>query len=438
MAVKFGRQYELTIYPASYIQTFSSGNTFVDSLKTQATQVSTLLNKIQTISGLNLGALSGILTGIQSQMTSLISLVKSLQSTLGIPAALISNLESQISGQVAGLLTSIEGSTIIPISFVNNFKNNALNQINSLTNYIPQIPSPLTSFTSFINTGDPAKAVVIKNPFTLTFNIKRAALATANTGSFQIYNLAETTRNQLFKDQTNKFTMRRVTLRAGYANPLPIIFDGNIKWCTSYRMQGQNNFITEIEAFDYGFAMVNAFTNKTWNGQVNKQDVINQLVKDVVNSCPAGQTVTPGYIHKYNEVQYNRSINDYSWPILTDETQSSCFIDNGLLNIMSDEDAFTGAVGTINSDTGLLGAPKRSQTWVIVEMLFEPTLAVGQQISLVTATETLYNGVYKIVGVNHFGTISDAIGGKCQSNVSLFSFQKNAQLIPQIGLPAAT
>src|ERR1019366_6298330 len=224
MAVKFGRKYELTIYPAQYIQTFSSGNTFVDSLKTQATQMSTLLNQIQTISGLNLGALSGILTAIQGQASTLISLVQSLQSTLGIPASLISSLQSQLTSQVAGLISSIEGSTVIPISFVNNFKNNALNQINSLTSYIPQIPSPLTSFSSF-NSGNPTSPVVIKNPFTLTFNIKREALAVANTGTFQIYNLAETTRNQLFKDQTNMFNMRRMTLRAGYSNPLPIVFD---------------------------------------------------------------------------------------------------------------------------------------------------------------------------------------------------------------------
>lgn len=288
-------------------------------------------------------------------------------------------------------------------------------------------------------TPEIGETVIIKNPFTLIFNIKRKAMASVNTGNFQIYNLSQTNRNQLYKDYTNLLCFRRMTLRAGYASQgiLPVIFDGNIKWCTSYRGQGQTNFVTEIEAFDWSFPVTNAHTTQSFSGTVPKQKIVDQLIKDLMAMGPSNHHLNRGYIHNYVDensqplTQYNRSLSGYTWDLLKDETESACFIDNGSLNILAGDDCFQGSFPQISSATGLLGTPKRSETWVLVEILFEPSLAVGQKISLLTVSQQMFNGDYKIYGINHFGTISDAVGGKCQSNISLFSFQKNAQLIQQ-------
>lgn len=431
MNSKFGRKYQLTIYPGDYIQTFVPGNTFVDSLKDQVNQLSLLLGKIQSLSNFNISTLISLLNEIQKQANQIINLINSLQSVLNIPASVISNIETVIIQQVTNLIASVQSATVIPVPFLNEFKNNALTQISALTKYLPQIPSPFTSFNSF-DSGGNSNPVVIENPFTLTFNIRRAALASTNTGTFQIYNLSESTRNQLYKDKTNLLASRKIVLRAGYFEPLPIIFSGNIKWCTSCRMQGQTNFITEIEAFDGGFEMVNAYTTKSWDGDVAKQDVVNQLIRDVIVAGGTTVPLTSGYIHQYSDVEKNICIGEYSWPRLVTETQSACFIDSGQINVLPEDDCFTGTFPQISSETGLLGAPKRSETYVIAEMLFEPSLVVGQQVNLLTRSQKMFNGDYKIVGINHIGTISDAVGGKCQSNVSLFSFKKNAQLIGQV------
>lgn len=292
---------------------------------------------------------------------------------------------------------------------------------------------------SFSFTSPVGETITIENPFTLIFNIQRKALASVNTGNFQIYNLSQTTRNSLYKDYTNLLCIRRITLRAGYQSQgvLPVIFDGNIKWCTSYRKQGSTNFVTEIEAYDWAFPVVNAHTTKNFSGLTQKNKVIQQLVSDICAMGPSGQQVSPGYIHNYLDTnnnpitQYNRSLSGYSWRLLQDETENACFIDNGQLNILADDDCFAGTFVQISSATGLLGAPKRSETYVLVELLFEPSLLVGQQVNLLTVSEAQFNGNYKIYGINHFGIISDSVNGQCQSNVSLFSFQKNAQLIAQ-------
>lgn len=300
--------------------------------------------------------------------------------------------------------------------------------------YLQTAPDKAISFTQ-----SSGQTIEIENPFTLVFNIKRRAMASVNTANFQIYNLSQTTRNQLYKDYTNLLCLRRVTLRAGYESlgPLPIIFDGNIKWCTSYRNQGQTNFITEMEAFDWSFPVVNAHTTCSFSGSVRKQEVVDKLIKDLTAMGTDEHHVSRGFVHQYNDesnrplTQYNRSLSGYSWDLLKDETQDSCFIDNGIINILDNDDCFAGSFNQISAETGLLGSPKRSETYVNAEMLFEPSLVVGQKVSLLTTSQKMFNGDYKIYGINHFGMISDAVSGKCQSNVSLFSFKKNAQLIQQ-------
>lgn len=303
--------------------------------------------------------------------------------------------------------------------------------------YLQTSPSKFGDVFSFITTGN-AEIIKITNPFTLIFNIRRKALSSSNTASFKIYNLNENTRNQLYKDYTNLLALRHMTLRAGYSDPLPIIFDGNIKWCTSSRGQGETNFITEIEAFDWTFPVVNSHTSRSFPGEVRKQQVVDQLVKDITSMGPEKHRVTRGHIRQYVDennnpiVEYDRVLSGYSWHLLKEETDNACFIDNGQLHILNEDDYFDGSLTEISSETGLLGAPKRSETFVMAEMVFEPTLVVGQQVTLKTSSQKMFNGQYKIIGINHMGVISDAVSGKCQTMVSLFNYKKNAELVGQI------
>ena len=52
-------------------------------------------------------------------------------------------------------------------------------------------------------------------------------------------------------------------------------------------------------------------------------------------------------------------------------------------------------------------------------MIFEPRLQIGQFIDIQSKTETIYNGTYKVIGIEHSGTISDSQSGTCKTKVSL-------------------
>jgi hypothetical protein len=258
--------------------------------------------------------------------------------------------------------------------------------------------------------------IILGNPLTIDFDIRRDTLAEANTSTFRLYNLSENTRNQVYKDPYSVWVYRRVMLQAGYTEPLPAIFIGNMKQCISYKNEGSVNVITEIQGFDFAFAMANAHSSWTVNNPTTKKDVIARLIGDL-----KGYQVAQGYIGDF-EGEYVRgySVCGPTWEELQKETGRNVFIDNGKVHCLKDEDCFEGDVTVISSETGLLGSPKRTDKTITADMIFEPRLQIGQVVELNSNFNRKLNGQYKVIGIRHSGTISDAVAGKCKTTVQLF------------------
>jgi hypothetical protein len=122
------------------------------------------------------------------------------------------------------------------------------------------------------------------------------------------------------------------------------------------------------------------------------------------------------------------------WEHLREETNHSCYVENGVINIMGDNDVFVpqGNVYLIESDTGLLSTPKKRNMYLEVEIMFEPTIRLCQLVALKSLfpiyntpqniSTTPANGDnYKVIGYTHSGTISGAVGGECKTVLTLNS-----------------
>ena len=264
--------------------------------------------------------------------------------------------------------------------------------------------------------------LVLKNPFTLQFSISRDVMQSANSANLRIFNLNQDTRNKIYKDPWSNWIFRPVMLQAGYAEPLPIIFKGNLLQATSFREEGSVDFITELRCLDYAFAMSNAWSNWTVSEPTTKkQDVIDRLIGDL-----AGHQVTRGVVSSYDgEYARGYTVCSPTWEALQKETDKTCFIDNGEVNCIQNDEGFEGVLDIIDSETGLLGSPKRSQSGVSFDMIFEPRLAVGNIVQLNSramvnlSKNSNFNGQYLVIGISHNGVISDAVSGKCKTTVQL-------------------
>lgn len=260
-------------------------------------------------------------------------------------------------------------------------------------------------------------SVTIQPPLTLEFDITRNTLTSANVCQIRVYNLSQRNRDLIRQDQTNLGDRRPIFLQAGYGTILPLCFSGNMNVAWSVR-EG-TNFITQMECYDGGFAFTNAFSSITIPAKTPNQDVIKTLSNQLI---PYG--VNPGLVGSFpGELKSDRSFVGPTIGQLGEFTGGGFFIDNSKANALANNEVFDNVVITINRQTGLLNTPTRQQSYVDLEMLFEPRLNIGDQVLLESVSETKedpnYNGYYKVVAVKHRGMISGAVCGDAITTLKL-------------------
>lgn len=270
-----------------------------------------------------------------------------------------------------------------------------------------------------------------KNPTTIEFSIIRSINTSQSSGSFRIYNLGQETRDAIYKDNFKPQYLRVMTFEAGYGDVIPMLFNGFILEAKSYRSEGSVNFITEIDAYDYaGFGVINSFSNFTLTAQdgSSPNHVINRLVQNLKD-----YKVTVGAVSDFGNTNRTRgrTILGPTWEALQIETGNLAYTDNGKIYALKNQDLYLGEIEVIDAATGLLSTPKKRDQFLTLEILFEPRISVGQRIVLASRAAAKYNGEYKVVAVEHFGVISDAVGGKCKTILTLYISDRKFVVLPE-------
>lgn len=259
------------------------------------------------------------------------------------------------------------------------------------------------------------QTITIQRPFTVEFDIFRTNFGSSNTASIRIYNLNPDSRAQIRKDQQDASNLKRVLFKAGYQTDLSTLLSGNVIQAWSVR-EGVN-FITEVLAYDAGYAYVNATTNISVVAGQSLQSVITSLVSSLSNFG-----VSIGAIGQYPGF-FGRacSLTGMTTDILRELTGGGFYIDNGKAYCFHDNECAAGDIATISAESGLLGTPTREYLLVNLEMLLEPKLYIGQLVKVNTSTGQDFNTIYKVISLRHKGMISDAVCGSATTNVGLIS-----------------
>lgn len=251
------------------------------------------------------------------------------------------------------------------------------------------------------------ESLTVTLPFTIEFDITRNTLSSANVCQVRIYNLSETNRAKIRYNSFDYGTPdTNITLLAGYGKNLAVIFTGNITQAWSVR-EGVN-FITQIECFAGGFAFVNSKTNKNVAAGTSLMSTIKNIMGDLVGITVG--SIGPSYSGSATRGNtYSGNTNE----ILNQLTGGGFFIDNGKAYALANNEfieSFSSPL-VINSASGLLGTPTREQTLIRFDMLFEPSLNVGTQVELRSATNNTFDGKWIVTMVKHRGMISAAVCG---------------------------
>jgi hypothetical protein len=255
-------------------------------------------------------------------------------------------------------------------------------------------------------------------PFTLEFEINRGGTPTAQTATFRIYNLGEVTRNAIQRDSFTFTDFRAIQFRAGYWSPagnfMPLVFNGTVKTAYSYR-RGVD-FITEIQAYDGGWQMSNVNqVSLTLEAGSTGTETITRLSKLLTGLV--GVPIVGNYpvANKRGEVLFGNA-----WQLIQLKSGFTAIIDNGQVKALNRDEVIAGQIPLISSATGLLGSPQRSDASLDFEMIFEPRLTLYQLIRLESSAQPIYNRNWKVMGIQHRGTISPRVGGDALTKVQLF------------------
>ena len=269
------------------------------------------------------------------------------------------------------------------------------------------------------------QAIEITNPLTLEFEVTRNTASSLNSATFRIYNLSDVNRNLIFRNRTSinniNGNRNKVILQAGYEttlnkdSDLSTIFIGDLLEAYSYR-QGPN-VITYINAQDAGFGAYNSFVNKTVEAGTALKEIAELMMSSLkgIKKGVIGETLGVS--------KTTTTLNGNVFYLLTKDYKDEVFIDLEKVNKLGINEYIKstgGKVPLLTSETGLLGTPLRQGTDLIVDMLFEPRINVGQLVEIKSQINKQFDGQYKVNGVKHSGIISGAVNGDCRTTLQLF------------------
>lgn len=266
-------------------------------------------------------------------------------------------------------------------------------------------------------------------PLTLEFDVARSTFASANKGTFTLYNLKPLTRRDVYFDRFVNDQRLKLTLQAGYAGSpvLPTIFSGDVRVAWTQR-QGAS-WVTHIEAFDGGFAFYNAMAGFTLPTGYTMQSAAE---KAIATMRPFGVTLGKvSNISLPNSGSLTKAGN--AWDVLKSIVpgDGQLFVDIGVCNILNPQDFITTpTIPEISPATGLIGTPRKQGNLTSCTTIFDPQYVVGQLARLNSLEEWMNNPRLKVMGLHHYGKISGAEGGDLMTDLSLFSGYDGTQLLP--------
>ena len=260
------------------------------------------------------------------------------------------------------------------------------------------------------------ETTIVEYPITCKFTVTRGVFAQSNNATIQLYNLAPSTRNQIFQDQwTNMLEpekMKYVHLEAGWNGSMSMIFKGRIMQAYSFKSGGQTDVITEIQAV--ALDIFDRQTSHTFVEGTTFKDALKTMASDMPNVLLGNTGTLEG------SFQTPTTFDGLAIDEINKLTGGHSFVDNGILNTLMDNEVLDVPVPVISDNTTLLETPMRRDANLEVKTLFLPDVVSGQLVEVKSDVQPQFNGQYKLVGFTHDCLISPTQAGSRTTQLVLW------------------
>ena len=257
------------------------------------------------------------------------------------------------------------------------------------------------------------KIHTITDPISIHFNVAKSLFQKDMAVSvITVYNLDPTVRECIYQDRLliNEEQAKFFVLEAGYGDSLTLVTAGRIQLCHS-ELRG-TDMVTIIEVMDPD--ILNQYTSVTFEAGTTFKEAYKYLISQFPNHKIGECGSLNGEFKTHTVFEGN------AFYAINQLTGGHTFVDNGVINTLQDNETLQNlGAYLINSDTGLLGTPKRYDTILEISILFEPKLKLGQLIEIQSSTQSRFDGQYRINGITHDCLISGAEGGTRTTTIQL-------------------
>lgn len=234
----------------------------------------------------------------------------------------------------------------------------------------------------------------------IQFKVKKTDSETPNTAEITVYNITKDTVSRIGKE------FGCVSLQAGYESNFGVIFTGNIKCVDFGKENGTDTFI-KITAGDGDDAYNNAVVNATLSAGSTHGDQINKAtgamssgnvskgsVEGIGGNKLARGKVMYGLSRKY--IRQVAASNQMIWSI-----------QDGKMQMVKVDGLLPGQGVLLNSKTGLIGTPEKSDDGIKAKCLLNPMMRVSGLVKIdeasVAGSGCGSDGEYKLLSVEHNG-----------------------------------
>lgn len=264
---------------------------------------------------------------------------------------------------------------------------------------------------NWIDNEKPMQAIVT-DPVSINFTISKEIFQSTNSARIQIYNLDASTRESIYQDRIlfDRTVSKWVTLEAGYGESLTLVCWGYIQQCFSEK--NGVDFITTIDVLDPD--ILGEYTGVTFQPGTTFDEAYKYLVAQMPNL----QIGECGQLE--GEFKIPTVFDGNTFSLINKLTGGHTFVDNGVVNTLNNNETLSNyGVYLIAGETGLLDTPRRQESILEINMLFEPTIKMGQMVEIKSSTQVRFDGQYKVLGVTHNCLISGADGGTRTTSLQL-------------------
>ena len=233
--------------------------------------------------------------------------------------------------------------------------------------------------------------IQIAPPIKVVFDVQKSIFGGLNKMSLQVFNLSESKRLKLVKDKEEKKNIK-YKFYAGYKGSennkgnLELLFSGSI-YTGGNERQGAD-IVTSIESLDGGFDFINSITSKVIRPGA---DSSSEIIKDLPNT-EKGKILESKNLTR-PKVLHGNSINLIKDQLNPGETW---YIENGIINIIKEENTVSSIITTVNAKSGLISTPTRDSERITFLTMMNPSVKIGERVDLQSVTAPHMNGIYRV------------------------------------------